>query len=189
MPTKINKELETAILDLPSKEKNKLLLRLLAKNQLLVDQMQFKLLEGTQSDIDFRVSQLKEEIELSYDLFGARYGRQSLLFFKSNSAKINYHKKVTADKLSELRLIMYLLIFTKSKYNQIITSDQSIFSEKLRVLIIKKTITAIKLLKGVHEDYFIEFEPVFETLLSYFHEQTYTKYIAMSLDLPHSIDS
>ncbi len=188
MPIKINKELETAILDLPSKEKNKLLLRLLAKNQLLLDQLQFKLLEGTESDIDFRVTQIKEEIQLSHDLLSTRYGRQSLLFFKSNSAKINYHKKVTADKLSELRLIVHLLVFTQSNYSHSIQNDASIFADKFRVLLVKKTIAAIKLLKSVHEDYFIEFESTFENLLSYFHEQSYTKYIAMSLDLPHSIE-
>ncbi|MES2796976.1 MAG: hypothetical protein V4683_13485, partial [Bacteroidota bacterium] len=43
--TAISAELKSEILALPSKEKDKLLLRLIAKNDILVEQLQFQLVE------------------------------------------------------------------------------------------------------------------------------------------------
>jgi hypothetical protein len=189
MPKKINPELEKAILDLPAKEKNKLLLRLIAKSELLIDQLQFRLLEGSAADIDYRVDAIREEFDIMAGIFGASNGRQSLGLFKNLSAKINYHKKVTADKLSELRLIVEMLNFVKGKHSFILGNDGSIFAEKFRVLFIKKIIAAIKLLKAVHEDYHLEFVPVLDELLHFCHEKTYTKYLSMSYELPRSIEN
>jgi hypothetical protein len=188
MPKKISPELEKAILDLPAKEKNKLLLRLIAKSELLIDQLQFRLLEGSAADIDYRVDSIREEFVIMAGIFGASNGRQTLGFFKNISAKINYHKKVTADKLSELRLIIEMLTFTVAKYPLILGNDGSIFAEKFRVLFVKKTIAAIKLLKAVHEDYHIEFVPKLDEVLAFCHEKTYTRYVARGLDLPHEIE-
>jgi hypothetical protein len=53
MPKNISKELEAAILNLTQKEKDRHLLRLIAKNNLLREQMQFTLLEE-ENDLGWR---------------------------------------------------------------------------------------------------------------------------------------
>jgi hypothetical protein len=188
MPKKIHAELEKAILELPSKEKNKLLLRLVAKSELLIDQLQYRLLESSQVDLDFRVEQLRDEFGICLSIFGYNNGRQCLQLFKNLSAKINYHKKVTADKLSELRVMVEMLEFILSKCSGTLGGDGSILAEKFRVLYVKKLAAAIKLLSSVHEDYHIEFSPKIEAILDFCHQQTYLKWLTASQGLPKTLD-
>ena len=57
-----HKDLKAAIIDLPLKEKDKLLLRLVAKDKVLTEHLHYKLLED-ESDLDFRKEHIKREVE------------------------------------------------------------------------------------------------------------------------------
>ena len=59
----IDNELEDAILNLPVKERNKLLLRLIRKDKILTEQLHFKLLEHPEIDLKLRESEIYEYID------------------------------------------------------------------------------------------------------------------------------
>ena len=59
--SKIPKELEKAILSLAAKEKDKMLLKLIAKNDLLVQQLQYQLLEN-ESFLEERRDEIRKSI-------------------------------------------------------------------------------------------------------------------------------
>jgi hypothetical protein len=185
---KIHKALEEAILALPAKEKNKLLLRLISKNAVLVDQLEYKLLENPELDLPERVSVILNEFDAAAQYFGTQNARQALALYKYLVAKINYHKKVTADKLSELRLIAALLLFLIEKCGQFLGKDGSIFAHKLDTFFVKKALALTKLLKTVHEDYLIEFTDATNQILEFVHTKPYTQTTAKILALPKSIE-
>ena len=58
-------ELKNSILDLPSKEKDKLLLRLINKDETLVEHLHFQLLED-ENDLQDRVKNIYEKIDLQF---------------------------------------------------------------------------------------------------------------------------
>ena len=109
-------ELKSAILDLPIKEKDKLLLRLINKDETLVEHLHFQLLEDENDLID-RTKKVYEKIDVQFvksrDLINqvniTRSHRQLLLCLKSMSGIVNYHVQITKDKTSEFELRKYIL--------------------------------------------------------------------------------
>lgn len=109
-------ELKISILDLPTKEKDKLLLRLINKDETLVEHLHFQLLEDD-NDLQERVKLIYEKIDLqfkkSHHLINQininRSHRQLLLTLKTLSGIVNYHVQITKDKVSEFELRKYIL--------------------------------------------------------------------------------
>lgn len=165
---KIFPELQEAILALPSKEKNKLLIRLINKDELLVEQLQFKLLENTDSDLSFRIAQIKEEIDISFKQ-NISYYKDLLSFTRDKITAINRFQKITKDKRGELELLVY--IYSKIRTAKIKNTLKD-FHFKLKfkdysLLRLKKMNT---LLDGLHEDYRIEFEEELFEITTYINE-------------------
>ena len=68
MPTnKIPKEVEEAIKEMPEREKDKLLLRLIRKDELLIRKLEYELL-GDESDMVFAREEIKEGITGVYTM-------------------------------------------------------------------------------------------------------------------------
>ena len=116
-------ELKNAILDLPSKEKDKLLLRLINKDETLVEHLHFQLLEDENDLID-RVNIIQEKIDNQFNkahhlinqININRSHRQLLLCLKSLSGLVNYHVQITKDKTSEFELRKYILQESFNRY-------------------------------------------------------------------------
>ncbi|WP_291116511.1 hypothetical protein [Empedobacter sp. UBA7248] len=116
-------ELKNSILDLPSKEKDKLLLRLINKDETLIEHLHFQLLED-ESDLKERVRNIYEKIDLqfkkSHHLINQininRSHRQLLLTLKTLSGIVNYHVQITKDKVSEFELRKYIIQESFSRY-------------------------------------------------------------------------
>src|SRR5690606_1432898 len=98
---KISPELEEAILGLPLKEKNKLLIRLIGKDQLLTGQLQYKLLENTESDLVFRRKEIRELITKIFQTHTIYYFKDLLYYVRDGVSYINRHFKITKDKKGE----------------------------------------------------------------------------------------
>ncbi len=128
--------LKNAILDLPAKEKDKLLLRLIAKDSTLVEHLHFTLLED-ENDLINRVKLIYEKIDnqfkKSHHLINqinvVRSHRQLLLCLKSMSGIVNFHVQITKDKASEFELRKYILqeSFRQFPYlfNEYMTGDNA----------------------------------------------------------------
>ena len=73
MFSKISPELKTAILELPEKEKDKLLLRLIRKDRTLIQQLHFQLLEGP-TDLEDRHERTLKLVNLEIDRIEKQLG-------------------------------------------------------------------------------------------------------------------
>lgn len=109
-------ELKEAVLNLSQKEKDKLLVRLVGKDKMLMRQLHFRLLED-QIDLEDRIEKLKSRLE---ELFAEGRNAVKNLPVYSNykelqslirqaSGLINEHEKITKDKFSEVDCRIYIL--------------------------------------------------------------------------------
>lgn len=184
MPKNISKELEDAILSLSEKEKNKILLRLIAKNDILVEQLQYKLLE-TPEELPYRRGLIKEDIDekLKYKF---RYPTEMLWEIKRLNSSITRHRRVTADKYGEVELGLYLLgavLSLPNNFLEILSSR----TEKLSLYLVKRMIMILKNLEKLDNDYYIDFERDVAFILDELHKKI-TRIYARQLDLPTEFD-
>ncbi|MFV0178142.1 hypothetical protein OBK28_00970 [Empedobacter falsenii] len=170
--------LKIAILDLPTKEKDKLLLRLINKDETLVEHLHFQLLED-ESDLQDRVkiiyekidSQFKKSNHLINQINIIRSHRQLLLTLKTLSGIVNYHVQITKDKVSEFELRKYILqeSFTRYSYlfNKYTTGENA---EKL----FKYQAGRLKLIQSIfdkfHEDLKYDYENEIQQLNDFLKE-------------------
>ena len=106
-----HKELKNEIKSLPEKEKDKLLLRLIAKDKVLTEHLHFKLMED-EDDLVRRQEELQRLIlEGIAELLNAKRpnSKDSLLRMRKLNGSINHHVKVTKDLNSEIELRIQLL--------------------------------------------------------------------------------
>lgn len=150
--------LKQEILDLPEKEKNQLLIRLINKDQVLIEQLHFKLLED-EYDLIKRFEDLKAEIVTTLkdnfnSIINSKYtdkGKLYLRMIRNLSSRINHYAKVTKDVNGELRLRTILLIESSAKYKSIQNED-SVIGYKVRLYQVSKIKTMITLFGKLHED-------------------------------------
>lgn len=162
---KISPALEEAILNLPQKEKNKLLIRLAGKDQLLIDQLQYKLLENSESDLVFRRNDIKELITKIFETHSIYYFKDLLYYVRDGASYINRHFKVTKDKKGELELLIHL-------YRQALNTRHTLknnwrdqaHKDKFKEYSQAKITKMNTLLHDLHEDFRIEFEDDITTL-------------------------
>jgi hypothetical protein len=180
MPKNISKPLEVAILELSTKEKDKLLLRLIAKDITLVEQLQVKLLED-ESDIKHRKEEIKSYIDRSAV---ARHYSAGLMMMgmRDISGYINHHAKVTKDKFGEIELQLHLLL-SFFEHQEKFMETYSIKADSLAEYVAKRTETILKKVKTLHEDYHIEYERDVNKLLKLVHSKVSAPY-AKKLNLP-----
>lgn len=170
--------LKIAILDIPTKEKDKLLLRLINKDETLVEHLHFQLLED-ESDLQNRVKIIYEKIDLQFKKSNhlinqiniIRSHRQLLLTLKTLSGIVNYHVQITKDKVSEFELRKYILqeSFTRYSYlfNKYTTGENA---EKL----FKYQAGRLKLIQSIfdkfHEDLKYDYENEIQQLNDFLKE-------------------
>ena len=118
MFSKVSPELKTAVLQLPEKEKDKLLLRLIRKDKTLIQQLHFQLLED-QIDLEERRERTFKLVNLEIDRMERQLGahkyynpRDLLLDLRSMSGLVNQHFLITKDKLGEVELRLHIISMT-----------------------------------------------------------------------------
>ncbi len=159
---KLHKELEKAILDLPAKEKDKMLLRLIGKNNLLTQQLQYQLLEN-ESFLDDRRDEIKKAIQLVSDM-NHSIASWMLKDIRELNSKITTHVKVTKDKYGEIELTLYLLnTFFENQFKML--EKYSTKTDTLALYIARRTDFILKKMPKLHEDYYVEFEQEINKLL------------------------
>jgi hypothetical protein len=180
MPKNISKELETAILSLSEKEKNRLLLRLIAKNDILTEQLHYKLLESP-DDLSLRRFDLKGEIDLKLQI-PARYPTELLWEIKRLNSRITRHKRVTTDKYGEVELGVYLLksvLELETSFLEILSAR----TEKLSLYLVKRMIMVLRSLEKLERDYWFDFQNDVNFILDAMHSKI-TRIHARQLELP-----
>ena len=152
------KELKEAISQLPSKEKDKLIFRLLKKDLALANQLLFEFVST--DSVETRREEVKMQLERKVERSMQYYFSSGYLnmYVREMSGIINEHVYVTKDKYGEAWLNLWMLneVLTKSKDH--ILADTPARTEKFCVAVIARAFKIMILVKKLHEDYFIDFE-------------------------------
>jgi len=158
MRKKISPELKQEILNLPMKEKDKLLIRLIPKAKNLIEQLEFKLLELSETTEDRRSDVDNELTSLLNHYAGHEYSsKHSVRILRDMSGRINHHVAITKDKYGEaelnLKILTASLTFTRLEEGML----GRMVDEKYYDYIIKRMIKVFKLIGGLHSDYHLDF--------------------------------
>lgn len=165
---KISEELQDAILQLPNKEKNKLLIRLINKDDLLIDQLQYKLLENTEADLVYRRNEVKEYIGRVFGYSSIPYFKDLHYYVRDGISKINRYYKVTKDKKGELELLIYLYLEAKESSRDIKNKwGDQMLKIKFKEYSYTKIAKMQTLLEQIHEDFRVEFDDDLTTIKAY----------------------
>ncbi len=163
---KLSPELKDAILLMPAAEKDKLLLRLVAKDEKLCRKLAYELLEeGT--TLDDRHADIREAIDR---LAGAEHYSPGWLMMdmRTINGMITAHVKTTKDKLGEVSLTLYMLNRVyDGQINHLAFHNRR--SEKLAGYVAKRARFIMEKLERLHPDYYIEFEDDVNKLLERLH--------------------
>ena len=176
----ISDELKRAIVQMPQKEKDKLLLRLVAKDDILVQRLEFELIEQGDT-VQLRRDNIKQRILKVAIMTNATPGWM-MMDMRTFSGEISQHVKITKDKYGDIELTLYLLVtfFEHQSATLLIHNSKS---DSCAEYIAKKTDGLLKKLNKFDSDYFVDFEKDMQKLLNYVHSHCPKNY-ARTLDIP-----
>lgn len=167
-----SKEFKQALSEFSSIEKDRLIFRLLKKDQLLSKKLYFELIdpETTDQKRDQREENIREKTMLA-----AKYianPKYYLVIIRRISAEITEHVKVTTDKFGEVYLNLFLV-------HEILENNDSFAKQrfdnvyKLYIYLINKIVRALLLIKKIDEDYWMEFDEILGKIDDKVHENRY----------------
>jgi len=182
---KLDEQLKAAILKMPAKEKDKLLLRLVTKDAKLIRRLQFELLEGGETR-DERADELREQIRQNLNEVDQRNTTPGylLLYLRHWNARITEHVQATKDKPGEVTLSLFMLAEAFRSHWETLKRFPDRRSDTLAPYIVRRTKTLLGKAEKLHEDYFIEFRRDLNELLQFIWEFRPTAQIAKSEGLP-----
>ncbi|GAA4448328.1 hypothetical protein GCM10023189_06020 [Nibrella saemangeumensis] len=179
MPS-LDPELKKAIVRMPAGEKDKLLLRLITKDPLLTERLQFELIEGSTTTNERRDA-IKQFIDRTAKLKQDSAG-WVMMDMRTASGYISRHVKVTKDKYGDVELSLYLLNTFYDHHMETLRHYGS-RTDKAAQYIAKRTEQMLKKLTKLDPDYFIEFEGDVNRLLPRVHNSC-AAYYARQLTIP-----
>ncbi len=181
---KIDKALQEAILAMPFNVKDKLLLKLIAKDNILIEQLSFQLIESENS-LQTRRKAIEDAIDALYKMhpFSSGY---LMMDMRSINAMITEHYKVTKDKYGEIELTLKLLLDCFEKQLSFIEHFNR-KTETLCAYVAKRTEAILKKVVKMHPDEQFDFYTKLNSLLTFVHEYG-SKYEAKSLGLPKNFE-
>ncbi len=149
---KLDDELKKAIAELPEKQKDKLLFRLLRQHPLLADQLYFELVDDTSVDgrrdrMEARLVTRMEQATASY-----RSPKRLLTDLRLASAEIAEHVKVTRDRYGEVHLNLRMLVLALSGNATRLNSTTYGLSAKLCIYVVAKVFHMLVLMQKLHPD-------------------------------------
>ncbi len=160
------------LVSLPIREKDKLLLRLVAKDALLLEQLNFQHLEAGQTT-DERVDDVRAIMRryVGSDVAGLSPG-ELMMQLRAVSGKLTKHVKVTKDTLGEVQLTVEMLHLALDQH---LASMRKRFRsanrwEKFAPYLVKRVQTTINRANKLHPDLWMEFEGQLNDLLTMIHD-------------------
>jgi hypothetical protein len=160
----ISKEFRQALLSLSEREKDKLLVRLIRKDKILMARLEFELL-GNESSQEKRDA-LEESLQRSLRSVSAgRFNLANLLLsMRSGSGEITKLVKITKDKVGEVVLNLALLNTALELYGKRIETSSGLKAGKLRIYIVARAFRTMVLMQKIHEDLHADFREDLEKL-------------------------
>ena len=155
---KFSKEFKEALSELPSKEKDKLIYRLLKKDLTLANRLHFELVSG--NSVDEQREIVKERLSEQIDTATERYYSPGYLNMdiRFMSGEINGHLLTTKDKFGEVYLNLYMLneVLERSRDNILSASPGRV--RKLCTAVIARTFKIMGCTIKLHGDYMADLQ-------------------------------
>ncbi|WP_293743200.1 hypothetical protein [uncultured Pedobacter sp.] len=158
-----HKDLKTAIAALPVKEKDKLLLRLVAKDKVLTEHLHYKLLED-ETDLEDRKERIKAEVEEQITELKKLNAKEALVKVRKMVTAVNHFYKVTKDPVGEVELKLFILNTIPLDYKKSIFGYRD-FMMLFSIYYIKTVAVTINKFKKLHEDLQFDFAENLNQLL------------------------
>lgn len=159
-----DKEFKKALQELPSTEKDKLILRLLKKDLVLANQLLFQLVDT--DTVEQKRETIENELTLFLDNAAARFYSLGvfLMDMRCASGKINDHVSITKDKYGEITLNILFLIEAIKHTKLYIFNSKPKDSYTTCIYIIARAFKILLLIKAQHEDVHLDFRESLEKL-------------------------
>ncbi|WP_443937864.1 hypothetical protein [Pedobacter sp. MW01-1-1] len=180
-----HKDLKIAITDLPIKEKDKLLLRLIAKDKVLTEHLHYKLLEDD-SDLELRKESIKLNIEDQLTELKKLTTKEALVKVRKMIALVNHFYKVTKDAFGEVELKIFILNTIPLSYKRNVFSYRD-FNFLFAAYFIKTTQATLSKLNKLHEDLKFDLSTDTNALLKRIHSANWDAQPHLS-ELPKHIE-
>lgn len=161
---KFDQEFKDAVSRLSSKEKDKLLFRLLKKDISLANQLYFQLVESRS------VEELRTEVELSIkkEITNRSTYFYSpgvlMMYLRDISGTINEHVSNTKDKYGDPYLNCIMLIQALKKNRETLNDCNPSATEKLYTYIVARIFKILTQVKALHEDLQFDFNALLEEI-------------------------
>ncbi|PRD54042.1 hypothetical protein [Sphingobacterium gobiense] len=167
-------ELKEAVLNLPQKEKDKLLVRLVGKDKMLMKQLHFQLLED-QVDLEDRIEKLKERLALLFadgrntvkniPVYSNYKELQSLI--RQASGLVNEHEKITKDKYSEIDCRIFILNEAFRRFPRLFEKSAVHSAFKLHDYVKARVKTTTNKFEKLHEDLQFDLQESMEEMMAF----------------------
>lgn len=155
---KLSDELKAALRLLPVKEKDKLLLRLVAKDAALVDKLTYELLEDGDDPTDRRET-LRMTIGQQLSPADRKHFTPGQLQMELRhwNGRISAHVKATRDKYGDIDLRLWMLNEAFDRHLPMLRQRGAHRSRTLAPYLVQRTAYLLKALDKLHEDYHLDF--------------------------------
>ncbi|WP_430612159.1 hypothetical protein [Flavobacterium sp. JP2137] len=193
---KTENDFKRALAQLPSKEKDKLIWRLLKRDSLLTKKLHFELVG--QDNVEQRRTAMEEKViervaEASFSYYSPSY---LLLDLRSISAGITEHVKITSDKYGEISLNLLMLTLALILNEESLQKATPKRLQSLYTYIVARSFKTLVLIQALGMDWFVAFEEKLSELSTYFHHIKKLETVAINnglqiewlLNIPDNID-
>ncbi len=177
--------LKKAIVNMPIKEKEKLLLRLIAKDSLLVQRLHYELVEEGTTLLDRR-EELRTKIE-RMSIHRQDTPGWLMMDLRALSGDITHHVKITKDKIAALELNLFMLKIYMQKHEDLLRTYSS-RSDTCALYLAKKAQTILNALDKLDEDYRFDYLEDINTMLKLLHHLC-PKMYARQLGIPTELEA
>lgn len=157
-------EFKKALQELPEKEKDKLILRLLRKDMDLAEKLYFELVDT--DSIEDKRRMMEVTISNYIKRFSENYHSLDYIAgeMRTVSGKISHHVKITKDKFGEISLNLQMLneVIEQNTFSLAHSKPQK--SNRFYNYVIIRAFKILLLIKALHEDFLLDFKQDLERL-------------------------
>lgn len=183
-----HKDLKIEILALPPKEKDKLLLRLVAKDKVLTEHLHFLLLED-ESNLRDRIANIKEDILLTMQKLEeskSLNAKDVLVALRRLAKLVNHNLRVTKANFEDVELRIFLFNNTITQFKSRIFSSVKNYEQVFATYFIKSTLVTLRKFDKLHEDLQFDLQEGLNRLLKKIDQGNMAE-VAKDLGLPEQI--
>jgi hypothetical protein len=146
-------DLRRALFELPQKEKDQLLARLVAQDAVLTEQLSYRLLEGPDA-LDNRRAALRQQVDDPVRGYH-QTPNDLLVILRQLQARLAYHTRITDDAFGEVALSLRLLANVFRHQPEVVARLHGP-TQPLLQHVVRRAQEALKQANKLHADYHLE---------------------------------